>query len=88
MRMPWMTLNSEPGPVQRFHRHCKQEKERVTRRETHIKITTTTSDIFKCYLCLGYLQNGVKQKHEVQPDVQKELYWLVSKFWEADVWVD
>lgn len=70
------------------HRHCKQEKERVTRRETHIKITTTTSDIFKCYLCLGYLQNGVKQKHEVQPDVQKELYWLVSKFWEADVWVD
>lgn len=27
--MPFMTLNSEPGPVQRFRLHCELEKETV-----------------------------------------------------------
>lgn len=33
--MPFMTLNSEPGPVQRFRLHCELEKERVMKRERH-----------------------------------------------------
>lgn len=45
-------------------------------RKTYIKITTTTDYILKCYLCLRYLENGVEQKHEVQPDVQQELFGL------------